>query len=301
MRSHHAIPIILLAGAVALAFHALEPGAAAAEKAAPTVLRVGIINTMFRDNPEKQLQSMSGPFKSLMEEQAGIPGEVVSGGDAEKLSAQLKEGKLQLGAFNGFEFGWARVKNPDLKPLMIAVDRQSFARAVLVVRDDNKAADAAALKGQTMALSRLAREHCRLFLERRCVPQGMTTDKFFAKLTTPGTAQDALDDVAENFAQATVVDDVDLASFRKSFPKTGAKLRVLAESEKFPCVVIAYQAGGVDADTLKGLRTGMIDAKSTERGRKLLDLCRTTGFEAVPDDYEKTVADIIKAYPPPMK
>jgi hypothetical protein len=45
----------------------------------------------------------------------------------------------------------------------------------------------------------------------------------------------------------------------------------------------------------------MIAARSTERGRSLLKLCRITTFEGIPADYEKTVADILKAYPPPRK
>ena len=129
----------------------------------------------------------------------------------------------------------------------------------------------------------------------------MKIDKWFSKVTTPRTAQDALSDLAENFVQATVVDDVDLAEFRKKYPKTAAKLRVLKESEKFPCGVIAYQPNGLDADTLKKLSDGMIEAKSVERGRKLLELCRVTGFEAVPKDYEQNLTDILKAYPAPKK
>jgi len=67
-----------------------------------------------------------------------------------------------------------------------------------------------------------------------------------------------------------VVDDVELAAFRKKLPKTAAKLRVLKESERFPCGVIAYLPGGLDDDTLKKLTDGMIEAKSVERGRKFV-------------------------------
>ncbi len=294
MRRMLTLPIAIAGSAL---FLALAAPKTPAEPKAMTV-RVGLVNTLFRDEPEKQIQSISGPFKSLLEEQAGIVGEVVSGGDYANLAAQLKDEKVHLGVFNGTEFAWAHAKYPDLKVLMVAVDRQPYARVVLVVRADDKAADAAALKGKNLALPLLAREHVRAFVERRVVAEGMTMDKWFAKVATPRTAQDALDDVAEKFSQAAAVDDVDFKAFQKAFPKTGARLRVLAESEKFPCAAIVYKQGVLKEETLTKLRAGMIESKSTERGRKLLDLCRITGFEKAPADYEQSLTDILKAYPP---
>ena len=75
------------------------------------------------------------------------------------------------------------------------------------MRQDNKAVDVAALRGKTFALSRIANEHCRLFAERRCVPEGMTLDKFFKKVSAPGTAQDALDEGQADEAQ-DILDDI---------------------------------------------------------------------------------------------
>ena len=75
-------------------------------------------------------------------------------------------------------------------------------KAMVVVREDNKT-DVAGLQGKPLALSKLTREHCRLFLERRCVQGGQPLDKWFSKVSTPRTPEDALDDVAENTAQAT--------------------------------------------------------------------------------------------------
>jgi ABC-type phosphate/phosphonate transport system substrate-binding protein len=271
----------------------------AGETPAATTVRIGLVNSLFRDMPEPLIQVMAAPFKSLMVDRAGVVGQVVVDGDAGHLALLLKDAKAELGVFNGFEFAWARLKNPELKPLMIAVNKTPFVRAVLVVRDDNKASGPEALQGKTMALSRLACECSRIFLERRCVRPGMPMDKWFDKVATPRTDQDALDDVAENVAQAAVVDEVELAAYRSKFPKTAARLRVLAESETFPCAVIAYQPGGMSEETLNRLRAGMIAAKNTERGRKLLNLCRITGFEEVPANYEQNLIDILKAYPPP--
>ncbi len=300
MRRRLAIPAAGI-GALLLAFVTVT-GRAPAEDAAPApTVRIGLLNTLFRDAPEPLIQVLAKPFKTLMEDQAGFVGQVVVETSPDLLALQLKDNKIQLGVFHGFEFAWARLKNPELKPLMIAVNQQPFARAVLVVRQDNKAENADALQGRVLALPRLAREHCRLYVARRCVGRGLPMDKWFAKISTPGTSQDALADLADDYVHAAVVEDVELADFRKAYPKLAAKLRVLAESETFPCAVIAYQPGGMDEDVLKRLLTGMISAKTTPRGRSLMELCRITGFEAVPADYEKNLIDIRKAYPPPAK
>jgi ABC-type phosphate/phosphonate transport system substrate-binding protein len=236
-----------------------------------------------------------------MMEQTGLGSDVCVAENPEELTQQLKDGKVQVGAFHGFEFAWARQQHPQLKPLMIAVKRQSFCRALVVVRQDCKIADPTALRGKSLAVPLFARPHCRLFLSCRCVPKDTPPEKWFAKVCAPRTDQDALDDVAEGTVDAAIVDDVELEAYRATYPKTSARLRVLQQSEVFPATVIAYQPGTLNEETLKRLRAGMIDAKTTERGRKLLTLFRLTAFEDVPADFEQTVADIVKAYPAPTK
>src|SRR5260370_767619 len=131
----------------------------------------------------------------------------------------------------------------------------------------------------------LPRQHCRLYLKCRCVPKDMAPEKWFGKVSTPRTDRDALDDVADGSADAAVVDDVELEAFRKAYPKTGARLRVLQQSEMFPAVAIAYQPGALNEETLKRLRPAIIAARTTPRRRKLLGLFHLTGFEEVPDDF----------------
>jgi len=273
----------------------------AEEAPAVPLVHTGLLRSMFKDMPDPLIRVMTTAFKALMEEQTGLASDVNIADNPEELTVRLKEGKLQVGAYHGFEFAWARQKNPDLKPLMIAAKGQPFCRTFVVVRQECKAADVTALQGKTVAVPLLARQHCRLYLKCRCVPKDIAPEKWFGKVSTPRTDRDALDDVADGSADAAVVDDVELEAFRKAYPKTGARLRVLQQSEMFPAVVIAYQPGALNEETLKRLRAGMIAAKTTERGRKLLGLFHLTGFEEVPDDFERTVAEIAKAYPPPGK
>jgi ABC-type phosphate/phosphonate transport system substrate-binding protein len=260
---------------------------------------MGLVRSMFRHKPEVLVRLTTTAFEALMLDQTGLTGKTTVPGDAAELSRRLKEGKMDIGAFHGFEYAWVKQQNPDLVPLVLCVKRQCVVGAVLVVRADCKAADAAALQGKTLAVSQMARQHCRLFLDRRCVGKGRTCDEWFGKVCTPRTDSDALDDVAEGHADVAVVDDVDWKLFRETYPKTASRLRVLKESEVFPATVIAYQKGALDEATLKRLRDGLIKGSETERGRTLLGFFGMTGFAAVPDDYERSVADILKAYPPP--
>src|SRR5262249_16207139 len=142
------------------------------------------------------------------------------------LALQLKGQTVHLGVFHGFEFAWARKTNPDLKPLMIAIAGKRATRAILVVPHGSPMAKTEDLQGKTLALPLLVREHCRLFVERRCIPDGSPMGKWFGRVTTPKTSECALDDVADGYAQATVVDDVELTAYRNAHPKTAERLRV---------------------------------------------------------------------------
>jgi ABC-type phosphate/phosphonate transport system substrate-binding protein len=282
---------------LALSIAWARPGGA--EEIKPAPVRVGLVGTLFRDTPEPLIQVVLKPFKSLLESQTGVNGQIVASGDAENLGQQLKDDKVQLGVFHGVEFAWARVKTPTLKPLLIAVNQHRVLRAFLVVRQDSKATCCGDLQGQSLAMPRLSREHCRLFLERRCCKPGDSPDNTFKPLTISCDPEEALDAVVDGAAQAAVVDEVELEAYHKLKPGRCAKLKKLLESERFPCAVVAYNSGRLPESQLKVFRDGMIASRNNRRGKELLEMCRITGFEAVPADYEQTLTDIVKAYPPP--
>src|SRR5688572_24096182 len=79
----------------------------ASNKGAPTV-RVGMVNTLFRDLAPPMVQVLIQPFGKLMKSQTGLNGEMVLAGDAHALGQQLSEEKLHLGVFHGVEFAWAQ-------------------------------------------------------------------------------------------------------------------------------------------------------------------------------------------------
>jgi ABC-type phosphate/phosphonate transport system substrate-binding protein len=245
------------------------------------------------------MQILMRPFKSLMEEQTGVYGVLVNAGDQDELGPQIMDDKLQLGVFHGFEFAWARLKFPELRPLLIAVNQENYLRSLLIVREDNSAQSVADLKNKILTVPRLNREHCRLYLERRCTLPGVATEKHYAQIVSAGDIEEALDLVVDGKAAAAVVDQVEMEGYRKNKPGRSAKLKILVQSEPFPCATLAYNPAALPKSLVGRFREGMAAAKNTRKGQQMLQLCRITGFEAVPDDYEQMLVHIAKAYPPP--
>ncbi len=274
--------------------------AAGEEVKTTTPMRVGLTGSLFRDMPEALVKTMARPFKSLMESQTGLCGELVTGVKPDELGPRLKDDKLQLAVYQGFEFAWAKEKMPELKPLMIAVNQQKDLHAFVVVRDDGPA-KLADLKGKSIAVPRRTREHCHLFLERHCEALGKPSKEFFGKVLSPFAAEEAVDAVVNGQVDAALADGCFLTWYEKNKPARYAKLRLVEKSEVFPAAVVAYYANALDEATLRRFRDGMLSAKDNPRGVELMTLCQMTSFEPVPEDYDKVCKEIARAYPPPEK
>lgn len=292
-RSQSTVLILATLGLIVTA----APNRAAADDG--HAIRIGLVSSLFRDTSESLMQIAMRPFKSLLEAQTGMSGQIVCGGDSEQLGLRLKEGHCHLGIFHGIEFAWAKAKYPKLRPLLLAVNKQPCLRAHLIVRADNTIKQLEDLKGRVIGVPSLSREHCWLFLERRCVPVEQTAEKFFSRISRPRDACYAIDDVIDGSAHAAVIDEVDLATYRKQFPEFADKVKSLIRSETFPCAVIAYYPGTLDETLLDQFRSGMLSAKDRRQARQMMQLCRITSFEEVPEDFDKSLEDIAKAYPPP--
>jgi ABC-type phosphate/phosphonate transport system substrate-binding protein len=275
------------------------PTVQAQNKAASGTVKIGMVSTLFRDVPPAMIQIMTPPFQTLVRAQTGLEGEVITIGDAHELGRLLSEGKVDLGVFHGFEFAWAKQKYPELRPLVIAINYQRLLHAYFVVRDDNPAADIANLQGKTLALPRISREHCWLFLERECRQLKSDPQDFFGKIVNHGSVEDALDDVLRDKVQVAVVDSVSLDTYEQVKPGCHARLKILKQSAAFPAAVVAYRQGALEAAMLTKFRDGMITANQNPRGKELMTMWRLTAFESAPADFQEQLNVILKAYPAP--
>lgn len=261
-------------------------------------LQVGMLASFYVDVPESSVKTSTASFKKLIRKDVGREGVTYTVPDAFSLAQQLQDGKLQMGVFHGFEYAWVRKKYDGLKPLTLAFNQETQFRCFVLVKKDSPAKDLADLKGKVLAVPAQSREESRAYIGKLCYKDGGTA-KVFDKVTKPTNLEDALDDVVDDVVQATVVDSVALARYEKRKPARFERLRKLAESDIFPSSVIVYRDGKVDDATLKRMREALKNASETADGRQMLTTWKVSGFEDIPDWYEKRLEEIAKAFPPP--
>jgi ABC-type phosphate/phosphonate transport system substrate-binding protein len=276
------------------ALHAGEP---AAHRTPP--VRIGMIDSLFLDVPQSAVLAFMQPFGAIMEAQTGVAGELMPGGDVAHLAQQIVDDKMQLGVFHGIEFAWARQKHPELRALAIAVNQHTYLRAILVVKAESKLGTIRDLQGKSIALARGTREHCLLYLDRYCEECNKSRTTFFAKVTTPGSAEEAVDDVIDGEVDAAIVDGLALDCYKRRKPGRYVKVRAAHVSEPFPAAAVVYKNGAIDEALLKRFREGLMNANRSVLGRQIFTLFKLTAFEPVPTDYDQVLADIAKVYPPP--
>jgi ABC-type phosphate/phosphonate transport system substrate-binding protein len=262
-------------------------------------VKIGMVSSLFRDVPPALVQALTPPFQSLLRDQTGMEGDILLAGDAHDVGKLLDDNQVQLGVFHGFEFAWARAKYPDLKPLVIAVNRHKSLKAHIVVRNDCGAVNLDDLKGKVISVPRRSRAHSLLFFERELAKTGCEAKGFFGDIVAHASIEDALDDVIRDKVQAVLVDGLALETYGDVKPGCHVRLKMLKDSETFPPGVVAYREGGADAATLRKFKDGMITAHETSRGKELMGLWKLTAFENVPANFSQTLDTILQAYPPP--
>jgi ABC-type phosphate/phosphonate transport system substrate-binding protein len=285
-----------LGGAVIVALLLLPP---AAVKPQPgKVLRIGASGSLGDGKSKKEKVAVEALQKFIAEE-TGLANEITHEKDWRELAEKMAKGQMPLGMFQGYEFSWAQEKYPTLHPLAVAVNVHVYQSAYVLVRKDSKAKDIAALQGQNLALPITDQGFIRLFLNKETkTVNGKKPEEFFAKISTPATTEEAIDDVVDAVVQATVIDRAALESYKRRKPGRFNQLKEMTQSQPFPPGVVAYYDAVLDKKTLHRFRDGLINASRKEKGETLLTLFKLSGFQAVPADFERVLAETRKTYRP---
>jgi ABC-type phosphate/phosphonate transport system substrate-binding protein len=263
-------------------------------------VRIGLLETMFPDIPEKSVKASIDQFREIMERETRHTGESVTLKTYSEVAEQLEKDKIQLGALHGFEYAWIRPKHGDLRPLVVAVNQQTYIQAIVVVQANGPARDFPDLKGQTIAIPEHTKEDNRLFLEHLCKQAGEPPDRYFSKTTKPASVEDALDDLVDGVVAAALVDSVSLDRYRSRKPTRFARLRDLKKSPQFPPTAVLYKAGALEQVTLARFRKALVELNRKPEGKEVLTTWKLTGFEPVRKDYDQHLEEIAAAYPPPQ-
>ena len=270
-----------------------------AQPPANQVLQLGMAKTFFHDVPQPFIDIATAQFAPVMKMTTTLDGKLNTQFGALEIAQKLDANQLQIGVFNGLEFAWAQEKYPALQPIVVAVNPFRDVRAFVIVHKDNPAKSIADLRGKTLAMTLGTKEHCWVYADRKCADNNQANAAaFFAKIERSQSAQDALDDIARKKVDAAVLDTISLEFYKKiRLPVFTAHMRVLQQSESFPAAVLAYKKGSLNDATVKKFRDGLISAHQNPAGADMMKMLNIEAFEAVPNDFAKSVADILKAYP----
>lgn len=259
-------------------------------------LRIGLPQPMFKDTPPALVTAGARPFQNLIRDKAGVNGVVEVLPDYKSLAEKMKDGKIDIGVFHGFEYAWVK-DVPGLVPLVATVPNCGKVQACLVVNADSKAAGPKDLKGACVVLPQGTKAHCHMFLDhlRAQLPAG---DCCPVKPAAQ-TPQDALAEVANGGAEAALVDVSALIALKNNFPACHRRLKVLVESEPLPPAVVVYRAGALTPQAAERLRKGLVESVNTPVGKTFALFWQLKGFEDVSGGYNGLVERSLKAYPPP--
>jgi ABC-type phosphate/phosphonate transport system substrate-binding protein len=273
----------------------LSPRVGAEDRTGP--LKLGMLQGMFKDVPEAFVHAAAKPFSDLFQKQTGLKGDVELVPDYEALAARMKEGKLHVGVFHGFEFAWVRDRYPELQPLAVTIPPRRKIQACLVVHTDSEANGPKDLKGPCVAVPMFTNAHCRLFLER--VRGNLPAGCCDCAKHDPLSPEEVLDGVAQGQLASALVDISAMTAYHTNKPGAFRQLRVLCESEPFPPAVIVFRKEALTSAAVTKIRDGLTRAKETAQGRAFLMLWQLQGFEDVPADFDVQMRRIAKAYPAP--
>jgi ABC-type phosphate/phosphonate transport system substrate-binding protein len=260
-------------------------------------LQIGMVQSMFRDVQPAIVQALARPFRSLMEKQTGLSYDVELCPDSLAMVKRFKEQKIELGVMHGFEYAWIKAKNPDLVPVSVALPNGGIVQAMVVVHEDCKAAGIAELDGESVLIPRGTKAHCMIYLEKLRAGVPKTAARTLAK---PGlTPEEALNLVANGEAPAALVDAASLAAYKVLQPGASKRVKVLAQSDHFPPVLILTRKGAMKDEAITKLRDGLSVAHKTAQYKPLMMMWNMQGFENVPKDYDAQLEKCLQQYPVP--
>lgn len=285
---------LLAAFVVTVGVTGLGSPAAAAD---PASVKVGMLQGMFRDIPPSMIQALSRPFRTILETQTGLSGDVELLADAPLMAKKLKDKKLDAGIFHGFEYAWVKAQYPDLVPIVVANPQGGVLQAAIVVHADSPAKKLADLEGDCLLITRGAKAHCLLYLEKLRAGLPKTAARNAPK--TGLTPEEALNAVAAGEHAAVLVDVGSYNAYQKLQPGAAKQLKVLMQSDPFPQGVLLTRKGAMPDEMMKKLTDGLTGANKVAAYKPLMMMWNLQGFETPPKDYEAQLQKCLAEYPAP--
>jgi ABC-type phosphate/phosphonate transport system substrate-binding protein len=286
---------VFVAVAVAMSGTAALPAGA---EETPKEVRIGLPKPMFKDVPQALINAAAGPFQRMIQEHTGRKGVIELVPDYKELAARMKDGKIDIAVFHGFEYAWVK-DMPELVPLVVTTPNCGKVQACLVVNKEANISHPKDLKGACVTIPKGTKAHCPAFLERlreeKKVPPGDCCPAKPCRLSI----QEALFELGGGNLDAVLVDVSSLLALQGEYPGCFKALKVLAESPTLPSAVVVYRKGALDAQTIEKVRAGLINCVNTPAGSAFALFWQLKGFEDVSPRYNGLVETSLKALPAP--
>lgn len=269
--------------------------AAFAQPAKDALFRVGMAKSFFNDMPQVLIDIGVEPFPKLLKETTGLDGALSTRDDAATIAKKLDAGDIDIGVFHGHELAWAQQKYPKLTPLLVVTNAVHQVRVHILVPADSPVKTVADLRGKAICLPIGTKEHVKVYVERTFGDNNQP-----AKTTkSPKNPIVCLNGLCSKECDAVAVDTIGLDFYKEvNGPRFFKNLRVLVNSEPFPQPVLAYKQGAAVDARIEQFRKGLLTAHKIETGRELMQLWKIDRFDEVPATYAKSLAEVLKEYPP---
>jgi ABC-type phosphate/phosphonate transport system substrate-binding protein len=286
----------LLLASFATALPAFAPNPALASRRLP--IRIGVLPTMSRGAEPQLTNALKDPLLAEVEAQTGVDCKFEVLLTINQMRRWLQDGRLHFALCHGFEFAWMNHRDPKIKPLMIAASMHRPLKVFVVVTESSPAQSLCDLREKTIAIPKKSHATVRLFADRQCRCEGDAPWYYAKEITRPENPEMALHDLCDGIVDAAIVDGAGLQSLQERYPARSKLLRVIKESEPFPLSVVVYREGILSPSMIRHFQEVMQKTHTTGMGRQFLSLMHSTGFEAVPLDYEQRIKEFVKRYPP---
>jgi ABC-type phosphate/phosphonate transport system substrate-binding protein len=285
----------LVAGVV-LSF--VVAGPAGGQNPPPTNLKIGFPQALFKDVPTPLIEAAAKPFQSMLHKTAGVNGTMEVVPDYKALAAGLKEGRLDLAVFHGFEYAWVR-DMPELVPIVVTVPNCGKVQACLVVNYESKALTPKDLKGACVAVPKGSKAHCQMYLDWVREHEGVPAGDCCPIKGTGLSAEEVLDEVVNGKFDAALVDISALVAYELNKPGCFSCLKVLRKSDPLPPAVVVHRKGALTAQQVAAMRDGLLNCNKTPAGKTFTMFWNLKGFADVSAEYAAALDRCLKAYPPP--
>lgn len=266
--------------------------------AADAPLKIGLVQSMFRDVQPTIVYALARPFRALMERQTGLAGDFDISPDAVAMAKKFHDRKIEVGVLHGFEYAWIKAKNPDLEPLAVAQPQGGVVQALIVVAADSEAKQPSDLEGESLLIPRGSKGHVFVYLDK--LRAGLPKTALKTVRNNGMTPEEALNAVSNGEHGAALVDAANFAAYKELQPGAARRLKVLTKSETFPQSLLLTRKGALNNEMLAKLKDGLTAAHKTSQYKPLLMMWNLQGFDGVPADYNVQLDRCVKVYPMPI-